>query len=152
MSGGLLGFLSDPAVASAVGKFFRKRPLLTAAVGGFVGAAAYAALTHRPEPAEPPASPRAAGTVILTPWSGMGDAVRPHAPAVRPRREPAPLPPTPAAIAARARAVRVWAFRVGQGASPAEVPIDLVADVDRYVAAGGREPHGNAHGAFPFDW
>ena len=137
MSGsGLLGFLNDPDVARAVGGFFRRHPIATAVVGGFAGAAAYVALTRRPRRPEPPppvplAFPRwASAPASRIPW----------------------IPPTPAAIAAHERAVRVWAYRLGQGAASANVPAHLAADVERYVAAGGRERHGNAEGAVPYDW
>lgn len=133
MSGpGLLGLLNDPDVARAVGGFFRRHPIATAVVGGFAGAVAYVALTHRPPPAPVPlALPRwASAPASRIPW----------------------IPPTPAALAAHERAVRVWAYRLGQGAAPADVPSHLAADVERYVAAGGRERPGNAEGAVPFDW
>ncbi|MCC7024615.1 MAG: hypothetical protein IT338_17440 [Thermomicrobiales bacterium] len=129
----MLGLLNDPDVARAVGGFFRRHPIATAVVGGFAGAAAYVALTRRPEP--PPPVPLA-----LPRWSSAPASRIPW------------IPPTPAAIAAHERAVRVWAYQLGQGAAPADVPAHLAADVERYVAAGGRERHGNAEGAFPFDW
>lgn len=133
-AGGLLGLLMDPDVGRAVGRFMR-RPMVAAMVAGAAGAAIYAVLTHRPE-SEP-------------------------APAVLPqlRVAPAPrasrsswIPPTPEAIARHEREVRVWAYRVGQGAAIADVPRELADDVERYVAAGGRESPGCAEGATPYDW
>lgn len=134
---GLLDLLVDPEVQGAVGRFFRRRPILAAVVGGFAGAVAYAAITHRPDPDEI----KARGALLRA-------AMPPPASL---RRIPF-IPPTPAAVAAHERAVRVWAYQLGQGAAPADVPAHLAADVERYVAAGGRERHGNAESAFPFDW
>ena len=133
---GLWGLLDDPELVGAVGGFLRRHPIATALIGGFVGAAAYAALTHTPAEAPPAAARSLAG------WS--------HAP-MRLAMVPTPAP-APGAIARHAREVRIWAYHVGQGRPLALVPADLVDDVERYLAAGGREPLGNADGAFPYDW
>lgn len=134
---GLLDLLVDPEVQGAVGRFFRRRPILAAVVGGFAGAVAYAAITHRPDPDE---------------LKARGALLRAAMPAPASLRRIPFIPPTPAAIAAREREVRVWAYRIGQGASLRDVPARLAYDVERYVLAGGREPPGNADGAIPYDW
>lgn len=125
--------LRDPELVRGAQRLIRRHPIAAVAAGALLGAAAFAVL-KRPAPAP----------IAVAVWPKAGGGGGSRIPWI---------PPSPAAVRARERAVRVWAYRLEQGeAELAEVPPELAYDVERYRLAGGREPAGSADGAIPFDW
>ena len=128
----LFEILRNPEVVRGTRRLIRRHPIAAVAVGTLLGVTAFAMLTR------PSRTPRD------EPFTAAG---------LGPARGRDWIPPPPAEVEARERAVRVWAYRLGQGeVELAQVPADLAYDVERYRMAGGREPAGSADGAIPFDW